>query len=951
MSDNEKLTHSSDENNMENTAAKSEVKAEKIPDLSIDSILAEYAAQSKTPGTPPPVKSSASLKDILDGDTQLKALYDEMGGEKETPETIVEEAQEQAETEKTPASTSDETVVFGVTGDIDIPESKSVKELFDTIETLTRINTGEIPVTPAEQDYPESAGTASDIDDEDAIDFENVPDVVAPEETVAEEIDAQESAPEQAEQVEAVETAETVEEAVNQVDEEDDDDDDDILIFGNHAADNSDNGESDSEEIAVAGEPLPGDTEADEPVVDTQAVFGEEQDPLFAQQENEPTQDVGFDEFEDESGETGSTGVVPEADAFDSVKNSDGEFDDEGEQSATDGKLKTLFGGTTDSTPVIGKNGKPTAKKKSKRSGSEPHRSDEVDFSSEQGINRSLNNLFKKSRFALLSVLGTGLFLLVSLFYTISSQFFPVSDYFTAGAYSTVYILIDLQIMFFAAMCALDKLIRGAVDLYDGFGSPECVSLVTTVLITAYSIFGAVYAGGRDEVYIFGTIGCLGLFLVSLYDYYKSTCDYQAFRIAASPTSKYGSVELDPKGSDCAPFESHLTAGSKAFTIQKGEKYLNFSRRNEAVPKCESGFGINCVVSIVLALLVGVATYILSELDFYVAATAAIVVYCSSIPFGTFIVSSLPRYILSKKASKHNCAIIGQNVHEEYENVSVISFEDTEVFNPKDVRVSSIRTYGNTALDGAIMDIAFISKKLGGPLSQVFSKAVTYNQSDIDGVEILEVYPDAIKAAIGSNEYILATGAFLRANGLACYEDAVDNSYISSLGSILYMVKNNETTAKFYIKYSINPQFENILASLNDSEICVSVRTVDPCINNDLLLSNLRNKDYLISVVKGNGIGSIPSTSKNVDSGIISITGIHNFLKTYILCDRLGRTVKVNGIVKAMGTAFGFIIPIALFALNFANPAGTVHVVNSLFVLLMQCFWILPIAIISRLYK
>lgn len=41
--------------------------------------------------------------------------------------------------------------------------------------------------------------------------------------------------------------------------------------------------------------------------------------------------------------------------------------------------------------------------------------------------------------------------------------------------------------------------------------------------------------------------------------------------------------------------------------------------------------------------------------------------------------------------------------------------------------------------DSAIVDIAFISKKLGGPLSNVFAKAVTYDRSDLDNVVILAV--------------------------------------------------------------------------------------------------------------------------------------------------------------------------------------------------------------------
>ena len=66
----------------------------------------------------------------------------------------------------------------------------------------------------------------------------------------------------------------------------------------------------------------------------------------------------------------------------------------------------------------------------------------------------------------------------------------------------------------------------------------------------------------------------------------------------------------------------------------------------------------------------------------------------------------------------------GQNASEEYKGLSVVAFEDTEVFLPKDVRISSIKTYGGMALDEAVVTMSKIYGKIGGPLSKIFAKMV-----------------------------------------------------------------------------------------------------------------------------------------------------------------------------------------------------------------------------------
>ena len=64
-----------------------------------------------------------------------------------------------------------------------------------------------------------------------------------------------------------------------------------------------------------------------------------------------------------------------------------------------------------------------------------------------------------------------------------------------------------------------------------------------------------------------------------------------------------------------------------------------------------------------------------------------------------------------------------------------------------------------------------------------------------------------------------------------------------SLTSIIWLACNNSLAAKFYVRYGLNRNFEDMLKKLYDASICSGVKTVDPGVDDQLLGGLLKGKN------------------------------------------------------------------------------------------------------------
>ncbi len=665
--------------------------------------------------------------------------------------------------------------------------------------------------------------------------------------------------------------------------------------------------------------------------------------------EDDASQDYGEDHADIEMSDGNEDAGAPDLDMFEGDL-PEGEYVHNVEMAAqqqesnVNSSLGKLFG--VDIPDDDNSNDKKNSKKNSehKKIAAELGAYEEINMADPDAVSNAKRRFFLKRRHSMISLFGATFFFLVSLYFELSMLgVLPLPEIISPKVNPLMFALADLQVMCFGAMCVLNSLVGGFYSLIDRKFSPASCALTVFITCTVQAIISAVFAADV-KIQLFCCVGCLSVFMLALYDSLRASADNKSFEIASTTANKYGAYELSVNSLECSPFASHIDLEkAKVISVNKGSVYEGFVGRNEKRPEGEKKLGRLVMVITVLSVLVGVFVGIFSDGNvkerIYDGITGASIVITSSIPLNIFFVSALPKYLAVKKGKKIGATLVGQNASEEYKGLSVVTFDDTEVFLPKDVRISSIKTYGGMALDEAVITMSNIYNKIGGPLSKIFSKMVDIKNVHSE-VRLVKVYPDAIEVNVDGRDICLATASYLGANGIRIINDNVDAAFEQSHGSILFMVCSGRILSKFYIKYSMNPVFEKTLRELHDANLCIGIKTFDPCITNDLVFGCLERTNYALSVIKGNSANDIPTVRNKVNSGVIALGSVHSFLKMLLVCERTGRNVKINNVLKMISA----VLCVALSTLFVLTNNESLNII---FCLLIQLFWLLPVTVVS----
>ena len=233
------------------------------------------------------------------------------------------------------------------------------------------------------------------------------------------------------------------------------------------------------------------------------------------------------------------------------------------------------------------------------------------------------------------------------------------------------------------------------------------------------------------------------------------------------------------------------------------------------------------------------------------------------------------------------------------------------------MKVTTIRTYGDTRIDSAILYAAMIFQKLGGPLSQVFKKTISGVVNEIsEDFDFLEITADGMCAKIDGAEVFVGNKDYLLSYDFGYTKDEMDEAFEEKAGKIMYMVIGKNLAAKFYIRYSLSPRFEKTLHALYKSGICAAVKTCDPNIDSDLFKALLKNRKIPAGIIKTTDAMKDAPVAEKSDSGIACCSTISNMLHTFVLSDSLVHLIRTNTWIKVLSLLIGAFVVAFLFATN-----------------------------------
>ncbi len=567
---------------------------------------------------------------------------------------------------------------------------------------------------------------------------------------------------------------------------------------------------------------------------------------------------------------------------------------------------------------------------------------EEDEYTSREQDGTILMGLRKKAMSGMLSVFLTLVAAMVCVFFeTAAVTSLPNPAVLEAGKFGVTYSMAMLQLLFLCVLFNLDGVKRAFKALRPSKPGAEGFAAVAVCVCTLHSVVSCITVGTDLSLRSYCSAGCIAMVLLSFNSFFKAQTTLSSFCIAASKKPKFSCEILDRAGEESVCLESLLDDESVAATVGKSEFVEGFFKKVRTNPKAAGDSVKRIIIVETVAAFIGIAAGLLSA-SFYEGFSAFAVVSLVSLPVNSLLATSLPFFKANSKAMDTQTAYLGEAVCDAYEDANVISFDDTEVFPPKGVKVSSIKTYENNRIDKVILYMARIFDELRGPLSFVFANSVQNIDEVVGKAQIKEVLDNGIRADIDGKSIIVGKSDFMTANELCPVVDNIDEAFVGSMGNIVYMAVDGSLAAKFYIKYAINKEFEAMLRSFYDAGVGVGIKTLDPGITKEFVEGFLRNTNYPIVVIsKTKECAGISKVAEKTKSTIISLSGVHNFLKGFIRADKLRNIYRTNFSFALISMILGFVISTA-GVLMLGSGAMSV-----LFIAIFQIIWCLPAILVS----
>ncbi len=523
----------------------------------------------------------------------------------------------------------------------------------------------------------------------------------------------------------------------------------------------------------------------------------------------------------------------------------------------------------------------------------------------------------------------------------IETKTLPHPSWLMPGKYGMLYLMLDLQFVFISAICILNSLINGAKGLFTWQPNRDSVSFVSFTVAVIAILLHVFLDKYSASITLYSSVFSFVALVTALISFTECRREHVSFRTASSSKIKNCIRELDEKSAEYQNFSEYLPEDAMLKKITRTSFIKGFFKTNARV----SPYNEMYKVSIPMALLAAIAfaiisTTLIKDTTITQGINNFALMFMTVLPVSSIFTVIFPFFITTLRLSRLQSTIIGEAGIEETASTALVSFEDTDVFNPKGIKITSIKTYGSSRIDNTYLIAAKLFNLLGGPLKEVFNRSVIATQKDESQDKILSVDINGINASIDGFNVYAGSKEYIELNGFTHIDDSIDSTFLSANGRILYVAINGEISAKFYIKYTLGKNFKALLDSFKNLGICMAVNTHDPNLDTDFVTQILKDSEYPLVVVNNTDIPKaskfIPSDSEN--SVLVSASGVSNVLRAILSAEKLSRIISINTLAKFISLIFA----VALIIVAFASGASH-EKISALFIIGYQIIWSLPV--------
>ena len=509
--------------------------------------------------------------------------------------------------------------------------------------------------------------------------------------------------------------------------------------------------------------------------------------------------------------------------------------------------------------------------------------------------------------------------------------------------------IIDIILAVLCTALVFDKLIAAVKSVIKLKPEPELIlivgaffSILGAVLILAYGPENTVMKYGRMYNFPYA----VSILLAFVYDVLKYRREIYSFKIVASKKTKcvVERIENSDETPEAKAFDEYLPASPLLYRVGRAKKISGFFAKVHEYPKIKKVLFIAIPLAVLASVIMYIIDYFANGTGTFQSFSALTVTLQFCLPLSAFISFSYPMTHAAAVAYGYGSAMIGDATVDRYTDASVISFDDTDVFPSDRTKIRAVKVLENNRIDEVIYYAASVFSQLGGPLRSVFNLAML-DIGHSEDVEILDVSDKGVEARVDGKSIVIGQQSYLERQCFeTVFEEGDDACSGKSSKRILYLACDNAVAAKIYIRYGIDPSFENILRRIYSAGMCVAVKSCDPNIDNALLSGKINLSKYPVRIIKCTSVDDMNKTKEESDSGIISTGSVRGILQALSLCDRLTHINRTNAVVKLLSIVLG------IFSSALIIGSGVVSGVASLYLAAYQVFWMIPMMLLSKFY-
>ncbi len=533
---------------------------------------------------------------------------------------------------------------------------------------------------------------------------------------------------------------------------------------------------------------------------------------------------------------------------------------------------------------------------------------------------------YKSQYYTLIIRIIAAVLLLGAMFLLENCSMFDLElpSFMNPQAYPVVYAMIDLQFVVLCGALVFRQLPTGLKNLFTLKPTAESITAFVLILSIAYTIFTCVIAP-RGGFELYNLPVAVAVLFALLYEFMNTKRDVFSFNVISTKRRKFvvSPVSDETESLEREIFKDYVPSDSQIIRVCKTDFVDGFFERTGDNIVSRPIIGI----VIPLVMILGAGFFILNFMksqSLYDSVTMAYISMALTMPLSAFMIYSYPSYRASRRAYDTDSAIIGEVSLNEYASSSVISFEDKEVFPSGGVKVTSIKVYGQNRIDEIIYNLASAFIKVGGPLADVFSQA-THDLGHSDNVVLEEVDEDGFTVTVDEILVNIGKESYMEKQDYEPPYDAEDKKIEESSVGIMYIAYQGQLAAKVYVQYTIDNEFEQILAQLYKTGMCVGIKSFDPNIDDVLLSKKIKSMKYPVKVIRSRTVEDIPHTFERCSSGIVSKRSVKDLLKTVALCEKVNSAIKSALIVKILAMLLGIVASIVIYTFGSELDITSLH--------------------------